>query len=439
MTSSNGAEDWMDDLTLEEIEGLDRINWIMETVRRVVDETPVTDIHTHIFSPEFGDILLWGPDELLTYHYLVAETMRWVDMPYDEFWALTKKEQAELVWKTLFIDHSPISEACRGVLTTFEEFGIDTSSRNLQDYRDHFDAMDVEEFVDEAFEAANIESVVMTNDPFDDLERPTWLSGVQIDPRFHAALRIDGLLNAWDTAVPRLNEWGYKVSADLCVGGESVAQTYAEVRRFLSDWIERMNAVYMAVSLPPTFAFPEDSARGRLIENCVLPVAQETGKPFAMMIGVKKLVNPGLRLAGDSVGKGDINVVEYLCANYPKVKFLVTMLARENQHELCVAARKFRNLMVFGCWWFLNNPSLIEEITRMRLELIGLSMIPQHSDARVLDQVIYKWAHSREIIAEVLWEKYLDLMQTGWEITEDEIRRDVEGLFGRNFWEFVRK
>jgi hypothetical protein len=58
------------------------------------------------------------------------------------------------------------------------------------------------------------------------------------------------------------------------------------------------------------------------------------------------------------------------------------MLARENQHELAVAARKFGNLMVFGCWWFVNNPSLITEITRMRVELLGTSFIPQHSDAR---------------------------------------------------------
>ena len=25
--------------------------------------------------------------------------------------------------------------------------------------------------------------------------------------------------------------------------------------------------------------------------------------------------------------------------------------------HIAVAARKFGNLMVFGCWWFLNNPS----------------------------------------------------------------------------------
>ena len=62
---------------------------------------------------------------------------------------------------------------------------------------------------------------------------------------------------------------------------------------------------------------------------------------------------------------------------------MATILARENQHEACVLARKFRNLHIFGCWWFTNVPSLVQEITRMRLELIGLSFTPQHSDARI--------------------------------------------------------
>jgi hypothetical protein len=158
-----------------------------------------------------------------------------------------------------------------------------------------------------------------------------------------------------------------------------------------------------------------------------------------MMIGVKKLVNPDLRLAGDSVGKAAIEAVESLCVEYPRNKFLVTMLSRENQHELCVAARKFRNLLIFGCWWFLNTPSLVEEITRMRLELLGLSFIPQHSDARILDQLIYKWEHSRKIIADVLCDKYADLLSAGWQLREDEIRRDVGNLLGGNFWAFLER
>jgi hypothetical protein len=149
-----------------------------------------------------------------------------------------------------------------------------------------------------------------------------------------------------------------------------------------------------------------------------------------MMIGVKRSINPSLKVAGDGVGKANVDVVAGLCRDYPDNRFMVTMLSRENQHELCVTARKFRNLAVFGCWWFLNNPSIIREITSQRIELLGLTMIPQHSDARVLDQLIYKWSHSRKVIAEVLTEKYFDLVQASWSLNKADIRRDLESLLG---------
>ena len=72
----------------------------------------------------------------------------------------------------------------------------------------------------------------------------------------------------------------------------------------------------------------------------------------------------------------------------------------------------------------------------MRVELIGLSFTPQHSDARVLDQLVYKWRHSRKIIAQVLREKYSALAETGWVPTPAEIQRDVEALFGGDFERF---
>jgi hypothetical protein len=102
-----------------------------------------------------------------------------------------------------------------------------------------------------------------------------------------------------------------------------------------------------------------------------------------------------------------------------------------------VAARKFRNLLVFGCWWFLNNPSIIAEITRERLELLGPSFIAQHSDARILEQLIYKWQHSRVVIADVLSETYEQLLASGRGVTVAEIKRDVERMFSGNFREWV--
>ncbi|MEA2064118.1 MAG: glucuronate isomerase, partial [Gemmatimonadota bacterium] len=126
-----------------------------------------------------------------------------------------------------------------------------------------------------------------------------------------------------------------------------------------------------------------------------------------------------------------------LARAFPENKFLVTFLSRENQHEACITTRKFSNVMLFGCWWFMNNPSIIREITAERVELLGTSFVPQHSDARVLDQLIYKWAHSRELIGEVMVEKYEDLRATGWSVTGEDVARDVKNLFGDNFKRFV--
>jgi hypothetical protein len=406
---------------------------LRKVLDKTIEEANVTDIHTHLFSPDFGDLLLYGIDEMLTFHYLLAETMRFIDVPYATYWKMTKKEQAELIWDTIFIRNTPYSEAARGVLTVLDQLGLDVKSRDLDSYRRYFAGVKPDDYVDKIMKMSRVETLVMTNDPFDEAERTVWMTSYKGDRRFRAALRIDALLNNWTVNWKKLRIWGYAVEEKL------TPPVISEVKRFLNDWIDRMQPLYMAASLPPTFVVPEDSARSILVEECVIPVSRARNVPFAMMIGVKKLTNPDLRLAGDSVGKGEITTVEYLCAKYPENKFLITMLSRENQHELVVAARKFRNLLIFGCWWFLNVPGFIDEMTRMRLELLGSSFIPQHSDCRVMDQMLYKWIHSKKLIGDVLFDKYSDIMRTGWQIDDSEIKRDVDKLFGGNFWEFLKK
>jgi hypothetical protein len=404
---------------------------LAKTVEKIVAATPVDDIHTHLYPPAFGELLLWGLDELLVYHYLVAESFRYLSIPYADFWALSKAQQAELIWNELFIKHSPISEACRGVLTTLNRLGLDVKKRDLPSLRSWFKKWSCDDYTARCISLANVRSICTTNSPFDDAERAVWERGWAPDKRFKTALRIDPLLLAWEEAGPRLVKWGYKVKPELG------AKTFSEVRRFLADWTGRMAPEYLMVSLPPTMVYPDDTHCSQLIEKAVLPHCREFNLPFALMPGVRRAVNPALQLAGDGVGLSNLTALQNLCAANPNNKFLCTILARENQHELCVLARKFRNLHIFGCWWFTNIPLLVEEITRMRVELLGLSFTAQHSDARVLDQIIYKWDHSREVITRVLTEKYEAIERSGWHATNEEIRRDIEALFGGSYREFL--
>src|SRR5712691_10720497 len=399
-------------------------------LRREVElaiRTPVIDVHTHVFPPEFDGLFLHGIDDLLTYHYLIAETFRSTDLLPARFWGMTKVERADLVWQTLFVENTPLSEAARGIVSILDAFGLDPRSPDLEEARAFFRSQDPHEHLDRVLEIACVSDVVMTNDPFNAREMPRWTNGTKSDHRFHASLRLDRLLNDWPEAMQTLVREGLSVDAEL--GGSTVAA----LRRFLDEWIARMKPLYMAVSLPAEFKFPDTDVRDRLIREVVLPTARAHALAFALMIGVRRGVNPALRVAGDGMGRADISALERICAEYPDVRFLATILSRENQHELCVSARKFNNLMPFGCWWFLNNPSIVSEITRERLELLGTSFIPQHSDACVLEQLIYKWQHSRVVIDAVLYETYERLLQSGRAVTRKEIVRDVARMFSGNF------
>lgn len=404
---------------------------ISQWVDDVIATTPVYDLHTHLYPENFGPFMLWGIDELLNYHYLIAETLRVSDLSYEQFWAMPKQQQNDHIWQKLFVERAPISEACRGVVTVLGKLGIDASARNLNSVRDWFRAQKPGDYIDKAFKIANVRTAVMTNDALDPAERDIWLKKAAIDPRFKAVLRIDPVLLGWPKVSDTLKGIGYDASPDMS------ASSLKEIRRFLTNWIDRMSAIYVAVSLPPTWKYPDDSPTTRVIKEAVLPVTRERNLPFALMIGVTRQVNAQLRLAGDSVAKAEIHSLERLCAENPRNKFLVTMLSRENQHELAVTARKMRNMLLFGCWWFLNNPSLIEEITRMRIELLGTSFVPQHSDARILDQIIYKWDHSRAIIAKVMKDKFNDLAAAGWNVTREDVAATAQRFLGGNFEEFL--
>ncbi len=366
---------------------------LAERVLNFIDEAPVVDLHTHLFAPQFGSLNLWGIDELLTYHYLVAETLRArPSLTPEGFYAREKSAQADLVWQELFVKNSPLSEATAGVLTVLRAFGVDPEAKTLAEARAFYAKRDINQHLEEVLDIAKVSALTMTNDPRDPLERKYWDDAVKPDPRFYAALRIDRLVGTTD-------------------------------RADLNRWIERMNPRYLAISVGEVTAPPQ----------IVLDTCRDHNLPFAMMIGVKRSVNPRLLGAGDGVITVDLDPLVQLANENPDIRFLVTTLSRENTHGLCVAARKCANILPFGCWWFVNQPSLVEETTLMRLEMLGPTFVPQHSDARILDQLIYKWKHSRRSIANALTRRYEDMMMNP---TDAQIKRDAKSLMGgiANSW-----
>jgi hypothetical protein len=404
---------------------------VSAAVQKVLRTTPVIDMHTHLFMPSLGTLGLWGIEQLLTYHYLEAELFRSPTVipavTPEQYWELSLRQKADIIWSTLFVRNTPISEATRGVIAVLDAFGLRADAPDLSEAREFFASRALHPHIRHVLKLAGVSEVVMTNDPLDPAEGNLWDRGAERDAQFHPVLRLDRILNRWDQHWGALLAQGYEVDRDA--GGKSIA----EVRRFLAVWIDRMKPVYLAVSLPDSFQYPEQSIRGRLLHEAALPACSESNLPLSLMIGVRYQANPRLKLAGDAAGRADLGALERLCADWPDNRFLVSLLSRENQHELCVYARKFSNLMPFGCWWFLNNPSIVEEITRERLEMLGTTFIPQHSDARVLEQVIYKWRNTRRTLAPILANAYQLLIEDGRAVTEADIQSDTTRLFRSNF------
>ena len=277
---------------------------------------------------------------------------------------------------------------------------------------------------------------------------------------------------------------GDRETIEAALKASGYGTTIADARQYLNDWIDTMKPEYMMASTPHDFTFDgssggtlsgvkklglnEDSLQdpfaftdlsgidckgceeadqmpsiinedSDFLTDVLMKVCEERNLPLALKIGAHRGVNPDLLSAGDGMIFADAGSLARLCSKFPKVRFLATFLSKSNQHEAIVLASKFRNLHLYGCWWYCNNPSIIEEITRMRVEMLGTSFTAQHSDARVMDQLIYKWAHSRAVIAKVLAGEYQKMLNSGWRLTREEIRRDTSRLFGGAYEEFMAK
>ena len=137
---------------------------IHSVVKDVLDTTPVIDMHTHLFAPSFGSIGLWGIDDLVTYHYLEAELFRCSRVTPRQYWTMSKREKADAIWRALFVESTPISEATRGVVSVLQAFGLPTKSDNLSEARQFFDNQKIELHLERVLEIAGVSDVVMTND-----------------------------------------------------------------------------------------------------------------------------------------------------------------------------------------------------------------------------------------------------------------------------------
>ena len=114
---------------------------LSDTLEDVINNTKIFDIHTHLFPSVFKSHSLSGFINLLNYHYLIAELLTNANISAEKFYSLDDVNKAKLIWKELFQNRTPISEACKGVLTVLQKLDINykivsTSNPSYFSYED---------------------------------------------------------------------------------------------------------------------------------------------------------------------------------------------------------------------------------------------------------------------------------------------------------------
>ena len=394
---------------------------VQTILENTLNKIKIFDIHTHLFPPQHENYYLSGLVETLNYHYLIAELFVTTNIDIHKFKSLDKLQKAEIVWNELFHKRTPISEACKGVLTILESLSIPIKDKNFLQINELYTGLKLTD--KEIFNNSNIDSIVMTNNPFDEDEWSIFSSEAWDKKRYRSSLRLDTLMLEFNKSISIAQNYSNETS-----------NKFIQIIDYLELCFQKSQPIYAAISL--------DTEKFKEILNSdlwkeILKWLLKKNLPLSLMLGVKRGVNKNFDEAGDGIGNIDLKDLSKLCNNYPKNKFLVTCLSLNDQHELTVLGRKHQNLKIFGFWWFMNQPSIIEPVLKMRMDLLGLSFIPQHSDARITDQLIYKWSHFKEILSSVMIENYEHLIKKNYPLSKEIINRDLNNLLTNNAKTFL--
>eukprot|EP00435_Cladocopium_sp_Y103_P062603 s748_g24.t1 len=422
-------------------------------------------VHTHLFPTSHGERLMqYGIDAMLTYHYLVSEYLASSCEAPEEFYALSISEQADRVWQGLFVNSTPMSEPCRGVLTT-QAAQVEVAERDLPAIRRWYAGQDAVMFNEKMMRLARLRYIITSHDPFDPDQLHLCLEPPYEMPRYKSALALDALLEGrWDEVTKSLEQSGKPGPKRLMFSGPKTLRQMLSIDGRAPDpttatSIGKCKWVFITCGTSESFSYCRGVVRPpsadildadlsesvfvpspqQVLDALLLPLCRDFSLALSLRMGTRRAVNPSLQLAGDAVGAAELRSLGHLCEANPSVKFLFTVLSRNDQHEAAVLSSKFRNLHLWGCWWYCNKPSVVTEVTSLRLEMLGMNFTYQASSARVHDQLIYKWIHSRSLLSKLLVGKYSDLMATGWKVSRGDIRRDVYRLLGGAFEDFLQK
>ena len=411
---------------------------LSQTIAKILDDPSFLfwDIHTHLFPPQATELVRYGIDELLNYHYAYRQLIGFRrDITVEQFWKLPAEKRADLCWETYFahpekssIQALPVSEGFRAISTILSGLGLDPNAPDLREARSFFASVDPLEYHDRILKLAGISNVIGTNNPFDAVELSFYQSGQPWHPNFSAALRLDDLVLNPSGAFQFMREqFGLDVSEEL---SES---TITAACKFCVEWMtgdQLPNVNYVGISFPPDFGWEDTNDPGlKVLEQIVIPACSETGTSLFLMPEPVRGLEPTMNNAGDYVGKMDSVAFGRFAQRHPEVDIWVSPLNFSSQFEMSALTCVLPHVSPWSTWWYNHQPGLTNSLCDMRIEMHGENSWLFNSDARVLEQLYSKWTHFKQEFAAIATRQLSRVIVSGYDLNEDAVRNWISTLF----------
>lgn len=403
-----------------------------------IDSVPMVDIHSHIDGehPNARD-----PRQILFYHYIVTE-LRSAGMPPD----------------TISPD-MPVEEAVKGALPYFplirntsthwclmkmlrELYGFEGDGINEGNWRGLLEAIfegtkQKDRYRRILTEKAKIKKTLLTFRYDSEIPRhdpQLFVGALRLDPLIGELGKdsVQGLEKAVDTSISSLDDFENSLGRLFKKFSRCAAATVA----FLPDEVftepsraraeKPFKKLLTGLDLNPA----ERQTVTSFALNRILSLAEESGLPFQVMLGVRRPV-PGASPPDYAISGFEAKMIAHLCHlfhDFSGLKFDIFLASRVQSHELTVAAKNYPNVHVSGYWWYVFYPTLIRQFLRERLQ-----MLPRNkSNGFFSDAYVVEWSYAKSSMVRLQLVTVLAEMTAEGYLTEELAESLAVDLLARN-------
>lgn len=393
-----------------------------------LEKIPILCIHSHIdpHNPVAENLA-----DLVGYHYYTELAN---SAEFEKGWISRDMDPKEIVERVVSKLHYADQTAQYSWLIHLSKvfFGFTEERLTLDNYEALYDQViektsDIEAHEKDVLEKSNIDKVLLTNSPDDDLDGfdqsvyvPCYRAdGLVFD--IQKAETREMLEECTNTSISNLNDLHDALDKNFAHFAEhdAVSAAISLPPGFVTIKVEKNDAdkIFRKILNSETIKTEELVILQMYMVNTIAEKCLDYDWPFQLMIGVnRELYRHGVYQGQDLFTPTSSMIgYSYLFNAYPDLKFSVSVLSDTQEQELRTYGWVVHNVYPSGHWWYRNIPEDIGPAVAARIGSFPKNKaIGYYSDAYKLEFVLPKFTMYKEVLAEELAKRVIKSCSSHW-------------------------